>query len=51
MNMTVSRPRRQLPFERFLHRPIVDEYVEILWASMKALWPRWSGSSISINFS
>ena len=26
--------------EGFLHRPIVDEYVEILWASMKALWPR-----------
>ncbi|MEO0397681.1 MAG: polysaccharide deacetylase family protein, partial [Cyanobacteria bacterium P01_A01_bin.137] len=25
--------------EGFLHRPIVDEYVEILWACMKKLWP------------
>jgi len=23
----------------FLHRPLVDEYVEILWACMKKLWP------------
>jgi len=26
--------------EGFLDRPIVDEYVEILWACMKRLWPR-----------
>jgi hypothetical protein len=25
--------------EGFLDRPIVDEYVEILWAAMQALWP------------
>ncbi|MEJ5363542.1 MAG: polysaccharide deacetylase family protein [Desulfosoma sp.] len=25
--------------EGFLDRPIVDEYVEILWAAMKRLWP------------
>lgn len=25
--------------ENFLDRPIVDEYVEILWACMKRLWP------------
>ena len=25
--------------ENFLHRPIVNEYVEILWACMKKLWP------------
>ncbi|WP_427365244.1 DUF7033 domain-containing protein [Candidatus Caldatribacterium saccharofermentans] len=25
--------------EGFLDRPIVDEYVEILWACMKRLWP------------
>ena len=24
----------------YLHRPIVDEYVEILWWCMKQLWPR-----------
>lgn len=24
----------------YLHRPIVDEYVEILWWCMKRLWPR-----------
>jgi hypothetical protein len=24
----------------FLHRPIVNEYVEILWACMKQLWPQ-----------
>jgi len=24
----------------YLHRPVVDEYVEILWACMKRLWPR-----------
>lgn len=24
----------------FLHRPIVDEYTEILWACMTRLWPR-----------
>lgn len=24
----------------FLMRPIVDEYVEILWAAMQSLWPR-----------
>lgn len=23
----------------FLQRPIIDEYVELLWAAMKALWP------------
>jgi hypothetical protein len=23
----------------FLERPIIDEYVEILWASMRQLWP------------
>lgn len=26
--------------EDFLDRPIVDEYVEILWACLKLLWPR-----------
>lgn len=26
--------------EGFLGRPIVDEYVEILWACMQSLWPR-----------
>ena len=26
--------------EGFLERPIIDEYVEILWACMKYLWPR-----------
>jgi hypothetical protein len=25
--------------EGFLHRPIVNEYIEILWACMKKLWP------------
>ena len=25
--------------ENFLHRPIVDEYLEVLWAAMKSLWP------------
>lgn len=25
--------------EGFLERPIIDEYVEVLWAVMKALWP------------
>jgi len=25
--------------EGFLERPIVDEYVEVLWAAMKKLWP------------
>nr|WP_207132091.1 polysaccharide deacetylase family protein [Halorhodospira neutriphila] len=25
--------------EGFLERPIVDEYVELLWAAMSALWP------------
>lgn len=25
--------------EGFLDRPIIDEYVEILWAAMKRLWP------------
>lgn len=24
--------------EKFLHRPIVDEYVEILWSAIKKLW-------------
>ncbi len=24
----------------YLHRPVVDEYVEILWACMKRLWPQ-----------
>lgn len=24
----------------FLHRPLVDEYVEILWAAVHKLWPR-----------
>lgn len=24
----------------FLHRPIVNEYVEILWACLKSLWPK-----------
>ncbi|MBK6586640.1 MAG: hypothetical protein IPG26_07365 [Coprothermobacter sp.] len=24
----------------FINRPLVDEYVEILWACLKALWPR-----------
>lgn len=24
----------------FLHRPIVDEYIEILWSAMVTLWPR-----------
>lgn len=32
--------RASLAFqEGFLDRPIVDEYVEILWAAMRALWP------------
>jgi len=32
--------RASLAFqEDFLDRPIVDEYVEILWACMKRLWP------------
>lgn len=26
--------------EGFLNRPIVDEYVEILWAAMQRLWPQ-----------
>jgi hypothetical protein len=26
--------------EGFLERPVVDEYVEILWSAMSALWPR-----------
>jgi hypothetical protein len=26
--------------EGFLDRPIIDEYVEILWCAMKRLWPR-----------
>jgi hypothetical protein len=26
--------------ENFLGRPIVDEYVEILWAALKRLWPQ-----------
>jgi hypothetical protein len=26
--------------ERFLERPIIDEYVEVLWAAIKQLWPR-----------
>jgi hypothetical protein len=26
--------------EGFLERPIVDEYVELLWSALKALWPR-----------
>ena len=25
--------------EGFLERPIIDEYVEVLWAAMKSLWP------------
>ena len=25
--------------EKFLNRPIINEYLEILWASMKNLWP------------
>lgn len=25
--------------ERFLERPLIDEYVEILWAAMRKLWP------------
>jgi len=25
--------------EGFLERPIIDEYVEVLWATMKRLWP------------
>lgn len=24
----------------YLHRPVVDEYIEILWSCMKRLWPR-----------
>jgi len=24
----------------FLHRPLVNEYLEVLWAAMKFLWPR-----------
>jgi len=24
----------------FLHRPIIDEYVEILWVALKKLWPK-----------
>ena len=26
--------------EGFLERPIIDEYVEVLWAAMKRLWPQ-----------
>ncbi|QCS49048.1 hypothetical protein FEK30_06145 [Picosynechococcus sp. PCC 11901] len=26
--------------ENFLHRPIINEYLEILWACLKYLWPR-----------
>jgi hypothetical protein len=26
--------------EDFLHRPIINEYLEILWACLKQLWPR-----------
>lgn len=26
--------------EKFLTRPIVNEYIEILWATLKRLWPR-----------
>lgn len=26
--------------EGFLQRPIIDEYIEILWGAMKNLWPR-----------
>ena len=26
--------------ENFLHRPIVNEYIEILWLHIKRLWPR-----------
>ncbi len=26
--------------ESFLERPIIDEYVEILWLAMKSVWPR-----------
>ena len=26
--------------EGFLYRPIIDEYVEILWAAMQRLWPQ-----------
>lgn len=34
-------PTAALAFkEGFLERPIVDEYVEILWACMHRLWPR-----------
>lgn len=28
--------------EQFLQRPIVDEYVEILWAALSSLWPELS---------
>jgi hypothetical protein len=27
--------------EQFLDRPIIDEYVEILWAAIHHLWPHW----------
>ncbi|MGG1514135.1 polysaccharide deacetylase family protein [Paenibacillus oryzisoli] len=32
--------RSSLAFrEKFLHRPIINEYLEILWACMRDLWP------------
>lgn len=32
--------------EGFLDRPIVDEYVEILWAAMQSLWPELNRQSL-----
>jgi len=33
----------------YLHRPIVDEYVEILWWCMKQLWPRLECKSLKFR--
>ncbi|KAF0279732.1 MarR family transcriptional regulator [Spiribacter aquaticus] len=39
--------------EGFLERPLVDEYVEILWEAMRSLWPgierRWSKASTQVT--
>lgn len=37
--------------EGFLQRPIVDEYVELLWGAMHALWPRLTRRSARFRLS
>jgi hypothetical protein len=37
--------------EGFLGRPIVDEYVELLWAALLRLWPRLERTPISMRLS